>query len=436
MKVIVIIVLITGLGYGAFQFYRKGEAVVETVAPYEYAKLEKKNITNLVSATGTLSAREIVEVGTQVSGTIVDVYADFNDFVLVGDLIALIDPSVLDAAVKGAQADLIRAEAQLKRAEIDYERFLPVHEQGFLSDNDFLPYEISLQTAEAGVMDAEATLERAERNRGFAEIRAPISGVVIDRNVEPGQTVAASFNTPRLFIIAEDLGLMEILANVDESDIGQVVEGQEVRFTVAAYPERQFVGVVTEIRLQPEVIQNVVNYTVVVETENPNGLLLPGMTATLDFVVDEVEDVLSVPASALNLRLTPDMVAAMQARREQAQQRRQQQGSGEGGQGGRPGGRGGAFAGGGSGFPGGGGGRPGGGRRNVGMLWYEDEQGALQIMPVRLGVSDGITTEVIPLRENNLEEGFEVIAKVLSAPSSSGNSNTSGRPSGLRRLGF
>jgi HlyD family secretion protein len=223
-----------------------------------------------------------------------------------------------------------------------------------------------LETAEASVLSAEASLERIKRSREFAEIRAPISGVIIDRNVEKGQTVAASLNTPRLFIIAKDLALMEILANVDESDIGQIKQGQDVRFTVASYPERNFVGNVAEIRLQPTVIQNVVNYTVVVETENPRHILLPGMTATLDFVVDEVENVLSIPASALNLKMSDEMNAIMGKMREELLARREVAGGGEGrqrGQGGGEGGQrrqragGGGFAGEGGG-PGGGGSRP------------------------------------------------------------------------------
>jgi HlyD family secretion protein len=390
----------------------------------------------MVSSTGTLAARELVEIGSQVSGTIEDVYADFNDTVEVGQLIALIDPSVLDAQVKSSEADVLRQKANLKKAKLDYERFKPVNEKGFLSRKDFLGYEVSLQTAEASVMSAEASLERTKRSREFAEIRAPISGVIIDRNVEKGQTVATSFNTPRLFIIAEDLGLMEILANVDESDIGQIKTGQGVRFTVAAYPERTFVGQVTEIRLQPQVVQNVVNYTVVVETENPRRVLLPGMTATLDFVVEEVENVVSVPASALSLKMNDEMIAKMQKRREEMLAQRQKAGSGEGrqrsqggggtagerrqrGEGGLPGfgsslgGFGGAQSGGGRAVAGGGG-----NRRNIAILWYFDGEGELQMLPVRTGVTDGLSTEVLPLQETKIEEGLEIIAKVLT-PSTS-----------------
>jgi HlyD family secretion protein len=308
----------------------------------------------------------------------------------------------------------MRANAQLRRARTDMDRFAPVHDRGFISDSDLVGYEIAVQTAEAGVLSAEAALDRSRRNRQFAEIRAPISGVVIDRNVEPGQTVAASLNTPRLFTIARDLAEMEILANVDESDIGMIEVGQEVRFTVAAHPDDSFNGRVNAIHLQPEVIQNVVNYTVVVETENPGGKLLPGMTATVDFIVAATENALTVPSTALNLKMNEAMLAVLQARRQQR--------TGPGG---------------GEGMPGGGGfGGAGGSRRNVAMLWFEEE-GALTFMPVRKGVSDGLSTEVLPLRDAAIEEGMRVIAKVNNPASTPpGGSPPGGPPGGLRRLGF
>lgn len=422
-KFIIIIILLGGVGYGGYRFYFQEEETSETTENYNYAKIERKNILNMITATGSLEARELVEIGSQVSGVIEGVYKDFNDTVEEGDLIALIDPRTLDTQVKSAEADLMRQQANLKRATIQYERFKPVYDKGFLSGDDFLNYEIGKETAEANVKSSEASVDRAKRNREFAEIRAPISGVIINRDVEEGQTVASSFNTPRLFIIAEDLNLMEILANVDESDIGQIKKDQEVRFTVASYPERNFTGTVTEIRLQPTVIQNVVNYTVVVETENPRRLLLPGMTATLDFVVDEVEEVLSVPASALSLKMSDEMVEVQAKFREEMLAQRQASRGGEGGQRGQGGDGGqrrqrpeGFAGGGGAGF--GGGQRGGGGRAAIGTIWYKDDAGELKMMMVRTGVTDGITTEVLPLRDEEIPEGREIISKVLT-PSTS-----------------
>jgi HlyD family secretion protein len=416
-KLVLTLLVLGAAGYGAYRYYGKPENSDSNAPVYNFAKIERKTIQNMVSSTGTLAARELVEIGSQVSGTIEEVYADFNDKVETGQLIALIDPSVLNAQVRSSEADLMRQKASLKKAKIDYDRFKPVNEKGFLSGKDFLGYEIALETAEANVMSAEASLERIERSRSFSEIRAPISGVVIDRNVEKGQTVATSFNTPRLFIIAEDLSLMEILANVDESDIGQIQEGQEVRFTVAAYPERNFSGSVTEVRLMPKVVQNVVNYTVVVETENQRRALLPGMTATLDFVVEEVENVVSVPASALSIKMNDDMIAKMQKRREEliAQRGNREGGGGAARQGGGRGGEDGGRQGGG---PGGGGGRQGGGGRSIGTLWYLDETKELQIMAVRTGVTDGLVTEVTAIQEDQVLEDLEIISKVLT-PSTS-----------------
>ncbi len=455
-KFIIIIILLAGIGYGGYRFYFQEEETTESTENYNYAKIERKNILNMITATGSLEARELVEIGSQVSGVIEGVYKDFNDTVEAGDLIALIDPRTLDTQVKSAEADLMRQKASLKRATIQYDRFKPVYDKGFLSGDDFLSYEIGKETAEANVVSSEASLERAKRNREFAEIRAPISGVIINRDVEEGQTVASSFNTPRLFIIAEDLNLMEILANVDESDIGQIKEDQEVRFTVASYPERNFTGTVTEIRLQPTVIQNVVNYTVVVETENPRRLLLPGMTATLDFVVDEVEQVLSVPASALSLKMSDEMVEVQAKFREEMIERfrggeggesRQRGQRGQGGEGGqaRQRGEGGASRVGGAaalaGAFGGGGQRGGGGGRRGGdTIWYKDVAGELKMMAVRTGVSDGINTEIMPLREEEIPEGREIISKVLT-PSTNQNSNQNlfggrGGPGGGRGRGI
>ncbi|MEJ6604083.1 MAG: efflux RND transporter periplasmic adaptor subunit [Opitutaceae bacterium] len=427
MKFIVTLLILGGVGYGGYRYYAESTTDETTGPVYNFAKIERKTIQNMVSSTGTLTARELVEIGSQVSGTIEEVYTDFNDIVEAGQLLALIDPSVLNAQVKSSEADLLRQKANLRKAKLDFERFKPVNEKGFLSGKDFLGYEIALQTAEASVMSAEASLERIERSRDFSEIRSPISGVVIDRNVEKGQTVATSFNTPRLFIIAEDLSLMEILANVDESDIGQIETDQVVRFTVAAFPERNFTGTVTEIRLQPKVVQNVVNYTVVVETENPRRVLLPGMTATLDFVVEEVKNVVSVPASALSLKMDDAMIAKMQERREELiAQRESSGGGGGGGEGrqragggeGRQRGEGGAsLLGGGRQRGAGGGGSGGGGaggRQSMAVIWYLDEAKELQMMSIRTGVSDGLTTEVSPVQADQDIEGVEIIAKVLT----------------------
>lgn len=434
MKRLVTLFLILAIGGGTYYYFNKNSASDDTdkEPKYQFAKVERRTIQNMVSATGTLAARDVVEISTQVSGILNEVHADFNDEVVENQLIAVIDPSVLDAQVAIAKADLLRSQAQHSQAKNNYARFKPVHEKGFLSDNDFQPYEIALQTTEASVLSSEANLSRAIRNRGYAEIRSPIAGIVIDRRVEPGQTVAASLSAPKLFTIAADLSDMEILAEVDESDIGQIKVGQTVRFTVAAYIERTFEGVVEEIRLLPSVVQNVVNYTVVVSAQNNRGQLMPGMTASVDFVVAEVEDVLSVPTAALSLRANDEMQAIIDERRAQMMERRAQGGGSErGARAGREGGprEGGPREGG----PRGGGG--GQGRRNVKALWYIKD-GALTMLPVRGGVTDGAFTEVLPIRDQEIPEDLEFISRVVTPSTTSSTSQSSGRPTGLRRLGF
>ncbi len=179
-----------------------------------------------------------------------------------------------------------------------------------MSRQDLLPRETAVTSAEASVQSARSVIARADKNRSNAEIRSPIDGIVINRSIEPGQTVAASFSTPSLFTLARDLGKMQIFALVDESDIGQIRDDMAVRFTVAAYRDKTFNGMVREIRLQPQTVQNVVSYTVVADAENPEGVLLPGMTATVDFILSKIDDALLVPSAALRIKPTEEMQEA------------------------------------------------------------------------------------------------------------------------------
>ncbi|HMB89956.1 MAG TPA: efflux RND transporter periplasmic adaptor subunit, partial [Rhodothermales bacterium] len=270
---------------------------------------------------------------------------------------------------------------------------------------------------------------------------------VIERNVEVGQTVAASLSAPQLFLIANDLSRLQILASVDESDIGRIEEGQEVRFTVQAYPEDTFIGTVRQVRLQSSMQENVVNYTVVVDVNNDDGRLLPGMTATLDFLIETASDVFKVANAALRFRPTEDMVAEMRARRQQARENRPdslrerfggrrdstRQGNRGNGQGGFGGGDQGSFGpGGGQGGFGGFGGRQ--GRSGMTMLWYVDETGNLAIAPVRTGITDGESTEIMG---RTIEPGMQVIAGVSQGetPSASTNPFQSQQQGGRRRPG-
>jgi HlyD family secretion protein len=279
----------------------------QTAASLQRTTASRGDLEITVSCTGTLQAVGTVEVGTEVSGTIEKVLVDYNDRVKKGQILAQLDLELFEAEAARARGETLRSRALLQQAEAEYRRNRPLLAEGHLSAQEFLDYETGLATAKADLMTAEAALKKAETNLRNASIRSPIDGTVIERQIEEGQTVAASFNTPTLFILAEDLARMEIEADVDESDIGQIRKGQKVRFTVQAYHDREFDGRVAQIRLNPTEESNVVTYTVAVEAANPEGLLLPGMTATADFVVDGVENALLVPDAALQYaaRATP-----------------------------------------------------------------------------------------------------------------------------------
>ncbi len=376
---------------------------------YRTVKVEKGDLEAVVSATGALSAVTTVEVGTQVSGLISKIMVDFNDTVKKGEVIAQLDTTLLQSSVQDAEASYERTQAELHQAERDFTRFQSLHEQGIAADADFNNAQYQLEVAKASMKSAEASLDRARRNLSFATIMAPVDGTVVERDVDVGQTVAASFSSPRLFTIANDLSEMQILASVDESDIGQIKEGQTVRFTVKAYPDERFNGTVKQVRLQSTTDQNVVSYTVVVNVKNPDGRLLPGMTATVEFLVASATDVLKVPNAALRFRPTEAMVAEMRARREQQRAESGTQGGPQTGEAqGRPqwNGQGGGAAGAAH------GGRP----SNVTLLWFLDPDGKIDAAPVKTGITDGQATEITGRR---IEPGLEVIAGMSQAAQSS-----------------
>ncbi len=356
---------------------------------YEFVTIERGDLENVITGTGTLSAVGTVEVGTQVSGTIDYILVDFNDRVTKGQVLAVLDTTMLSAAVRDAEAGVVRSQAQYEQAQRDLQRNQRLFERQFVSEEQLQDARTAAAVSHATLLSARAALNRARVNLAYAVIKSPIDGTVIQRNVEPGQTVAASFSTPTLFLIAEDLSKMEIHGLVDESDIGQIVVGQPVRFTVEAYLDETFQGTVRQIRLQPETIQNVVNYTVIVDADNEKGLLYPGMTATTDFIVERVEDVLLVPNKALRLQPTPEMVAQLRKSMEKRirdlpdsvraalEQRRGERGRGHSG---------------GAGFPAEGD-EPG----DMGRLWYLDEHGSLRVAHVGKGATDGVMTEISAL---------------------------------------
>ncbi|TLP81759.1 efflux RND transporter periplasmic adaptor subunit [Maribacter sp. ACAM166] len=269
---------------------------------FTYTALEKGNIEADVSSTGTVEAINTVEIGTQISGTIIKIYVDYNDRVHAGQVLAEMDLKLLNTNLNSAQANLAVSEAQLYQAKDEYERNQTLYEKSVISNKEYTNSKYAYNQALSAKKAAAAAVKNIQVSMGYAHITSPINGTVIERSVEEGQTVAASFATPTMFIIAEDLSKMQILADMDESDIGYIKDSMQVRFTVQTYPEKKFYGVVSQIRLQPIEINNVVNYQVVVDVDNKKGLLLPGMTANLEFITAIAKDVLLINNSALRFR--------------------------------------------------------------------------------------------------------------------------------------
>lgn len=276
---------------------------------YRTAAIQRGSVKPTVSATGTLSAVKTIQVGTQVSGQVAAIYVDYNQHVRRGELLATIDPALQNQAVEEAQAQLERALATMQQAEGDYTRNKQLFDWKVITASEFSAVQSNFSVQKATVKSAQIALERARQNLAYTRIYAPIDGVIVERNVDVGQTVAANFSTPQLFLIANDLSDMQILALVDESDIGAIKVGQPVEFTVQAYPNEVFSGTVQQVRLQSKTQDNVVNYTAVVGVKNLTGKLLPGMTATVQFLTGDAENVLVVPNSALRVRPTPAMLA-------------------------------------------------------------------------------------------------------------------------------
>jgi len=323
MKRIVIVLLIVaaiGAGVGAYYIRRGGNDVQVNTAP-----ITRGEIIDTVGATGTLQAVTTVQVGSQVSGNISWLGADFNSIVHKGQLIAKIDPSLFDAAVAQSRANLAKAQADvdhsnvaLTDAQIKYNRTKELAGRSLLPQSDLDAAKIAVDEAQAQVQSSQAVVKQAQAalnqnlvNLEHCVITAPIDGIVTSRSVDVGQTVAASFQSPTLFIIAADLTKMQVNANIDEADVGRIRPGQNVTFKVDAYPTEDFQGSVTQIRLQPIVVQNVTTYGTVIDVPNPELKLKPGMTANVKVEIAKRNDVLRVANAALRFRPTSDMFAAL-----------------------------------------------------------------------------------------------------------------------------
>jgi len=296
-SIAILTVVFIGIGLAVYwKFFR------DLPPQYRLQKIEKGDLSQTVSANGTINPVTLVSVGTQVSGTVKKLFVDFNSKVKKGQILLELDDALLSAQQKQSLANRQNAVASLELATANEIRAQNLFEQNYISRQELDSAIQAKKSAQAQLQLAQATVEKDSANLTYSVIRSPVSGVVVDRSVDVGQTVAASLQTPTLFKIAQDLSKMQIDANFAEADIGNIRVGQDVRFSVDAFPNRNFKGVVKLIRLNPTTLQNVVTYDVVVNVNNPEGLLLPGMTAYVNITVAERKDVLLVPNMALRFK--------------------------------------------------------------------------------------------------------------------------------------
>lgn len=360
------IAIVTAVGGGMWYWWTSGTPPVA----YKTVLVDRGPITAIVTATGTVNPVVSVLVGSQVSGKIATLFADFNSVVTQGQTLAQIDPqpfkarvSQARAAVKSAGGNLAKAKNMAAQRKRERDRIAALRQEAFVSQADLDLAETNYRDAEAHVEvtqaqldQAHATLSSAELDLGYTTITSPVNGIVVSRNVDVGQTVAASFQTPTLFVIAQDLTKMQVNANVSESDIGGVVEGKPANFRVDAYPKQFFEGVVTQVRNAPISIQNVVTYDVVITVDNRSLKLKPGMTANVTIVTEERKNPLRVPNGALRFRM-PDVPVD----------------------------------------------------RKTARVWVEDRTGLVRQVPVTTGIADSLSTEIV---KGALKEGDAVIVGI------------------------
>ncbi len=271
----------------------------EEKVEFETAKVERQDIKTSITATGTIEPVTSVTVGTQVSGIVAKLYVDYNSVVKKGQVIAELDRTNLTSELNRAHAELTSAQSTLNYETANFERYQKLFDKGLVSANDYENAKLSYEKARQTVASSRESVQKAQTNLGYATITSPIDGVVLSKSVEEGQTVAASFNTPELFTIAQDLTDMRVIADIDEADIGGVKEGQRVSFTVDAFPDDKFEGQVTQVRQQPTTSSNVVTYEVVISAPNKDLKLKPGLTANVTIFTLEKNNVLAVPSKAL-----------------------------------------------------------------------------------------------------------------------------------------
>lgn len=387
---------------------------------YRTEAVSQGDVSATVSATGTLSAVTTVQVGSQVSGIISKLYADFNSQVKKGQLLAELDPTSFLQTVEQRQADVTRSQIESANALLNYNRQKRLAASGLIAQAELDAAKAAYDSARAQLTQAQASLRQAQTNLGYAKIYSPVDGQVVNRAYDVGQTVAASFSAPTLFTIAQDLTKMQVQADVDQSDIGQVKVGQPVRFTVDAYPDEQFRAAISQVRLNATVNQNVITYPVIIAVANPDLKLRPSMTADVTMQVSTVRDVLRVPNAALRFRPPTEEGQEGQT----AQQGQRSGGSGNRGGFNRSGSGGGAS---------GGSGRGAAGRQRGQSVYVLDKsengkETELRQVRVQTGITDGRNTQVVKVLSGQLNPGDQVVTglETLKVQQSNGSNSALG----------
>jgi HlyD family secretion protein len=441
--IIIALVVVTGVILGLTVFGKGKNGKVE----YRTEVIGRGDIEALVVTSGTLNPIETIDIGAQVSGKVMKLFADYNTPVKAGDIVAELDQEQLlmkiqqnEASYQTRLAGLDQAKVTLQTSEKAFERAKSLVAKSLISIEEmdaaeatFLNARSALASSQASLAQAKSSLDQSKVDLGYAIIKSPVDGVVITRKVNIGQTLQSSFTAPVLFQVATDLTKMKVECSVDESDIGKVKEGQKVRFTVEAYPNENFTGVVQQVRFSPETVQNVVTYTTIVNVENPEKKLLPGMTATVSIIVGEAKNVLRVSNAAL--RFTPNLPAEqlqaimkesidkMMAKRQAEAGAPGQPGAPAAGvpsaAGARPEGQGGQRT-----FNRQGGGQAGGAARpQMPRVWLQDKDGKWSMMFVRTGVSDTSYSEIL---RSELKEGDVIVAGNMTATTVTANQGMGG----------
>ena len=378
IKILTVLLIIAAAVWLGFKFFGKKEQQL-----YRTETVKKAKIVEQVEASGTINPTTETSVGTQVSGKIQEILVDYNSIVKEGDLMSVIDPSTYESTVVQQEANLLKVESEYNNQLRNYERYKKLYQQELVAKSELDDAETAYLQAKAQVVQAQATLDKAKIDLGYTQIISPVNGIVISKEVELGQTVAASFNTPTLFSVAEDLTKMQIEVNISEADISKIAEGQDVDFTVDAYPTTTFKGKVIQVRNSPITTSNVVTYTVVVSVDNGELKLKPGMTANASIITAVREDALSV--SNQSLRFVPPTEAKIKNASPEGKKSYKGQG-----------------------------------------IWVQDKNtGEIERIEITTGITDGNRTEIL---SDNLPENTEIISSSSLKNNSKSNNRRMGPP--------